>query len=553
MKNCFGYVRVSSHKQGEGVSLDAQKDAILRFASSNNIIISQWFEEQQTAAKSGRPVFNSLIKALKAGKASGVVMHKIDRSARNFFDWAKIGELADSGINIHFATESLDFQSRGGRLTANIQMAVAEDYVRNLKAEIHKGQRGQLKRGYYPFKAPIGYRNNGGNELKTIDPQTGPLVKTAFKLYATGQYSLHSLRHEMAPRGLHRPSGGPLSKGCFAKFLANPFYTGLIRINRTGETFQGAHQPLIATALFQRVAEVRAGKSGKKTTRHNHMFRGLFRCTNCQYAMIPEKQKTYVYYRCQEVGCRGNCVRQEPLDRAIAEVLASIKFSPEHQTAINQRVEQWCRAKTNSCMHSTSAMQLAQVSQKLAKLEDAAIEGIIDVDNFAKRKEKLLLEHAALSEKAEKAAANHTHPERVCKFLERIKNLAEHYHFAKPAEKRELVEIATSNRMIASKKVSVEPSNWLRATQTALGGFSCAESRTTSRTSHEMPKQQTRAALLEQTADSEAFSEIEARHLEQLIEAANSPEAQRIYEMFMDGYRGAALGTEDCRANHKRL
>nr|WP_306263956.1 recombinase family protein [Pararhizobium sp. IMCC3301] len=553
MKSCFGYVRVSSHRQGEGVSLDAQKDAILRFSGSNNITISQWFEEQQTAAKSGRPVFNSLLKALKAGKASGVVMHKIDRSARNFFDWAKIGELADSGINVHFATESLDFQSRGGRLTANIQMAVAEDYVRNLKAEIHKGQRGQLKRGYYPFKAPIGYRNNGGNELKTIDPHSGPLVKTAFELYATGQYSLHSLRYEMAPRGLHRSSGEPLSKGCVEKFLANPFYTGLIRIHRTGETYQGAHQPLIATALFQRVAEVRAGKSGKKTTRHNHLFRGLFRCATCRYSMIPEKQKAYVYYRCQSVACRGNSVREEPLDRAIAKVLGKIKLSPQHQTTINQRVEQWCRTKTNSGRHSSGAMQLAQVTQKITKLEDAAITGIIDADNFAKRKEKFLLEQAALNEKMETAATNRTDSERVHKFLERIKNLAEHYHFANPAEKRELVEIATSNRTVVNKNVTVEPSNWLRATEVAVGGFCCAQSPPTSRTSHEMPNQQTGAGLAEKTSDSEAFSEIEARHLEQVIEAANSPEAHRIYEMFMDGYRGAALGTEDCRANHKRL
>ena len=239
MKKCFGYVRVSSHKQGEGVSMEAQKDAILRFAQHNNITITKWFEEQQTAAKSGRPIFNEMLKALKSGKASGMVMHKIDRSARNFFDWARIGELADNGLDVHFATESLDFHSRGGRLTANIQMAVAEDYVRNLKAEIHKGQRGQLKRGLYPFKAPIGYVNNGGNQVKTIDPTKGPLIKRAFELYASGQYSLHSLRRAMVRHGLAKSSGEPLSKGCVEKFLSNSFYTGIIRIRCTGEVFQG--------------------------------------------------------------------------------------------------------------------------------------------------------------------------------------------------------------------------------------------------------------------------------------------------------------------------
>jgi site-specific DNA recombinase len=33
-----------------------------------------------------------MIAALKQGKASGVIMHKIDRGARNLKDWAELGE-----------------------------------------------------------------------------------------------------------------------------------------------------------------------------------------------------------------------------------------------------------------------------------------------------------------------------------------------------------------------------------------------------------------------------------------------------------------------------
>ena len=112
MKQCFGYVRVSTQKQGDGVSLEAQRSAIEQFCARNDIAIEQWFEEKQTAAKGGRPVFGAMLRLLKQGKAAGVVMHKIDRSARNFADWAKIGDLADAGIDIHFATEALDFRSR---------------------------------------------------------------------------------------------------------------------------------------------------------------------------------------------------------------------------------------------------------------------------------------------------------------------------------------------------------------------------------------------------------------------------------------------------------
>ena len=153
MKQYFAYVRVSTAKQGEGVSLEAQQDAIAAYAAKHGLSVAEWFEEKETAAKCGRPVFNAMVKQLRAGKARGIIMHKIDRSARNFADWAKIGDLSDAGIDVHFATESLDFRSRGGRLSADIQAVIAADYIRNLREETLKGIRGRLKQGLYPFGA----------------------------------------------------------------------------------------------------------------------------------------------------------------------------------------------------------------------------------------------------------------------------------------------------------------------------------------------------------------------------------------------------------------
>ena len=542
MKNCFGYVRVSSHKQGEGVSLEAQKDAIRLFAAENDVTITSWFEEQQTAAKSGRPVFNNMLKALRSGKAAGVVMHKIDRSARNFFDWAKIGELADTGIDVHFATESLDFRSRGGRLTANIQMAVAEDYVRNLRSEVLKGQRGQLERGFYPFCAPIGYRNNGKHELKTIDQRTGPLVESAFELYATGQYSYHGLRRELAARGLSKASGLPLSKGCLEKFLSNPFYTGVIRIRRSGEVFQGAHEPLISAALFEQVAQVREGKGRKKMTRHNHLFRGLFRCGNCDRSMIPERQKGHVYYRCQFPDCPRNCVREECLARAIGQVLKNTKIADQVIAEIDKRMADWTRKQIEPDKSHTLAMQLAKLDERTEKLEDAAIAGIIDSGNFNQRKEKLLLERAALVKSGEETEQFHQNPAVVRKFLERLKNLAEHYDFAAPAEKREIVEIAVSNRSVKDKTVFAEPSNWLAMTQDAVGFFSCAHPRTNSRTSH-----------YANDHSGEDIERYKQEHLRQLAEIAQSPEVARIFDRFVPGHTEAHTVYVDYSPNEKRL
>ena len=72
MKEVYGYIRVSTPKQGEkGVSLSEQKDAIEQYAALNQLSIVSWFEERVTAAKQGRPTFTKMITLLRSGFAAG--------------------------------------------------------------------------------------------------------------------------------------------------------------------------------------------------------------------------------------------------------------------------------------------------------------------------------------------------------------------------------------------------------------------------------------------------------------------------------------------------
>jgi len=171
VQNFFGYIRVSTLKQGEkGVSLQEQRASIETYAARQGFSISQWFEERETAAKRGRPVFSRMMALLREQKAVGVIIHKIDRSARNLRDWSDLGEMMDSGIRVHFANESLDLNSRGGRLSADIQAVVAADFIRNLREEAKKGMRGRYKQGLFrcPLRLGIWIREAGRQKQLTL-------------------------------------------------------------------------------------------------------------------------------------------------------------------------------------------------------------------------------------------------------------------------------------------------------------------------------------------------------------------------------------------------
>ncbi len=476
MKNCFGYTRVSTVKQGEGVSLEAQKDAIIAFASRNNITIIKWWEEKETAAKKGRPLFNKMVSDLRRGKAQGLVIHKIDRSARNFSDWAKIGEMADAGIDIHFATESLDFRSRGGRLTADIQAVIAADYVRNLREECIKGMNGRLKQGLYPFKAPIGYLDNGGGQPKTPDPERAQHIQDAFELYGSNQYSQLALQGVMERRGLRTKEGRPLSLTGLENMLNNPFYCGIIKIKRSGAVFPGVHEPLISVSLFERVQAIKAGKAVKKITKHNHTYRRLFRCALCDGAMIPERQKGRVYYRCQGRACPTKTVREDAMEAAILRCLNTMHLTDQQIERLTDKVTKWLSNPDADAKRKAIPIQLSAIAEKQERLTDALIDKLIDRDTYNSRREALLREQMRLKEEAQKMDCQRSNPQQVREFLELIKNLAYTYLFAAPAEKYRIVEIATSNRKVELKNICLEPSKWLLDVGQAIAAHSGAPS-----------------------------------------------------------------------------
>ena len=462
MPGYIAYKRVSTVKQGtKGVSLSEQHDAISSYAERNSYPIDLWLEEMETAAKRGRPVFSLAMKLLRQGKYKGIILHKLDRGARNLKDWVDIGDLADQGIEVHFVTESLDLHSRGGRLSADIQAVVAADFIRNQREEIRKGISGRLKQGLYPLPAPIGYLNNGKGKMKTIDPVMGPLVRKAFGLYATARYSLETLGEEMLRLGLRNRIGARVTRTGLSTLLNNPFYIGLIRIKSTGEVFAGIHEPLIGKALFDRVHQVLTGKVNAKTQRHAFLYRRMLSCARCEYSLIGELQKGHVYYRCHGKQCQATSIREELADTEVNRLLQPLQFSDDETAYFKRRIAElrkhWATQMEDD--RRSMKLQLEQVNNRLNRLTDAYLEQALEKTMYEERKTNLLLERKTIEENlAELTRSGGQGPDRIEKFLELAGNAPLSHRLASSEEKREMINILTSNRTVDGKKLEFEPS-----------------------------------------------------------------------------------------------
>ena len=454
MKPYFGYIRVSTPKQGRGVSLEEQRAAILAFAERRGLRIAQWFVETETAARQGRPEYGKLILGLKTGKAAGVVIHKIDRGARNMKDWANLGELIDAGVDVQFAHESLDLRSRGGRLAADIQAVVAADYIRNLRDEVFKGFYGRLKQGVYPLPAPVGYLDRGAGMPKEIDPVMGPLVQYAFERYASGKVSLDSLQQELAARGLKTHRSAALSRNGLAGMLHNPFYIGIIRIYRRDESFQGAHTPLITKALFDRVQDAMAGRVSPKAKRHDFLYRGLILHEPCARHLTGERIKgRHVYYRCHGPGCKGTALREGDIDHAITAAISRLVLTPVEMGDFRDLVEEARKSgQADSASDAVSLdLRIAGCSARIARLTDAYLDGTISKEAHDERMARLLGERRDLQDRL--AGLNgEAEWVKACKKFELNNNLLLRYKILSGDEKRKLLSILSSNFSCVEKK-----------------------------------------------------------------------------------------------------
>ena len=460
MKRCYGYVRVSTAKQGEGVSLEAQREAITMFAEREGFEILRWFEEKETAAKRGRPIFDAMVRDLLRRKADGLIMHKIDRSARNFGDWAKIGELQDAGTDIYFATETLDFRSRGGRLTADIQAVIAADYIRNLREETIKGINGRLKQGLFPWGAPPGYRNQGGGKPKLPCPKTAPLIKLLFELYASRQYSYETLLEEMHRRGLRNTRGGKLTLCGLGNILQNPFYIGLIYVKSTGKTYEGVHEPIVPAATWKRVQDIRQERSGPKSTRHNHLFQGIFRCGLCGRPMVPEAQKGHVYYRCKAKACPTKTIREEALEDAIVAELRRLELSA-------RAAEMTAKANPPETIASLEeqraalSLLIADEEKRLDRIEDLLIDGAISEETYNRKRRKIQLRLTELRDQLRRIpdpVQARAHQEQLAELRQSLVLL---YENANRAERRMIVENVWPNRTVSGREPRFEPYDWV--------------------------------------------------------------------------------------------
>ena len=257
-------------------------------------------------------------------------MLKIDRLSRNPVDSGRISWLLQQNIIQNIRTHDRSYLPQDNVLIMSVEFGMANQYIRDLSANVTRGLRQKARLGIYPSIAPLGYLNDPRTRTIVINRRKAPIVRKAFELYAQNQSRLEDIANFLfehgiktgATRGWSKGGGNPPKRDQISFLLSNSFYYGHFKYS--GEMYEGKHKPIIEKKLFDRVQDVLRLRSNKRHKLENNpqAFCGLLKCSDCGCAITAEEkfkyQKNgnvhrYIYYRCTKK--RGPCpceyVREE--------------------------------------------------------------------------------------------------------------------------------------------------------------------------------------------------------------------------------------------------
>jgi DNA invertase Pin-like site-specific DNA recombinase len=396
MKRAAIYLRVSTAGQAtrgrepEGYSIPAQREACqAKAAELDAEVVAEYVDRGESAKTADRPELKELLARLEEKRdLDCVIVHKVDRLARNRYDDATITyALHEAGVELVSVTENIDRTPVGTFMHA-IVAANAEFYSANLAAEAKKGLVQKAKSGGTPTRAPIGYLNVRkvieGRELRTVevDPERAPHVRWAFAAYGSGAYTLDTLLAALTERGLRtRPTAKkpekPISRSQLASPLQNPYYVGVVRY--AGVEYEGRHEHLIDGATFVKAKAVLAAhnNASEKDRKHHHYLKGSLFCGRCgsRMSLIQAKGNggKYPYFFCigrmKRTGCEQPYVPVDLIETAVERVYGEVRLPRKQAERVREKL-----GKAMAGVREQAEGEATRQRRRLAKLNEGARE-----------------------------------------------------------------------------------------------------------------------------------------------------------------------------------
>ena len=219
----------------------------------------------------------------------------------------------------------------------------------------------------------FGYKVDSNNFF-VENKEESEIVKLAFRLYATGEYSTRRLSEELNSRGYKR-NGKPFSSRFWVKTLSSISYTGLPDEKHNMRVYP----PLISKELYDACQKI--SKSNRKGLRQGDkitLCSKLIKCSECGGTFTS----TSVCFRCNNKP-EGKCNNGLTINQTIIDNIAwrvACKEHIDYLVELSENNTQAYQERLSVIEQKTSTLKgiIEDTDIKKKRIVDSFIEGYID-------------------------------------------------------------------------------------------------------------------------------------------------------------------------------
>lgn len=405
LKQAVAYARFSSEGQREE-SIDAQIRAIKDFASKNSYVLTKIYADRGISGTTdNRGEFQRMIDDAKSSSFDAVIVHKLDRFARNRTDSAIYRrELEKHGVRLISVLENFDNSPESIILQSVIE-GYNEYYSRNLRREVMKGLKENALSCRFTGGVPcLGYDIDKSTQRYVINRFEAEAVKLIFNLYLNGE-GYTSIMKELNRRGFKTKRGLSFGKNSLYEILRNEKYTGVYLYNRSVHPdangcfnrhakksdediirIEGGMPQIISKEDFDRVQakmNKRKHATGAFKAKHEYLLSGKIVCGECgsTYAgnarRADKKNPLYISYSCTKKNgtrtCHNPGIKRDELEEVVLNHLSEKVFNKEVLPKILEGYNEFQLTK-----NSEYVLMVKELEAKISET-DKGIANIVDL------------------------------------------------------------------------------------------------------------------------------------------------------------------------------
>lgn len=442
------YIRVSTDAQfEEGYSVDAQKEQLTAYCISKGIKnYNYYIDGGWSGSNIERPEMERLIKDVKEGKISHVVVYKLDRLSRSQKDTLYLIEDVFMPNNVDFVslTESLDTSTPIGRTMIGILAAFAQLERETIRMRTKMGMNERVKEGYWMGggRIPFGY-DYDKNQGILVPNKDAEKVKKIYNLYIQG-YS---------PQNIANMVGLKYEK-LAVQILKRKSNYGIIEYN--GVEYQGRHEPIISKEIYDKAMNAMIDRSITRTSTTDYLLTGLVYCGNCGAKMRYQKwgkkgcklicysQQSSKPYLIKDENCNQIKLWADDVENVVIKRLLSLKEEKREMAPLDY----------NESAISLLTYQKDEIEKKIKKLYNLYSESTDDLLLETINENKLQLEKINIKLANEMKQRNIVAARQTMK--DAVDNLDSQWEYMTQKEKQLLIRTLINKVVITDETVRIE-------------------------------------------------------------------------------------------------